>query len=285
MSALIASGDGAEAGIRVEQPLGRERGAIAAAEAGRHLAILGACALAGINPLRERHYYLATDALLLACADATGVAEAAHLAGRATASFESKRRGRARCALASASGSQLYTLDVGYAVMSEHVFERLFAGAHQEHSGQPATNPHAQPLPLSGLVYHAQGASFVLSRLEAGMCAGHFDGYPLLPVAIVMRTLSDVAGALLQHITGDPELTYVVQRAEVEAHNFAKPSDALLFEAAYAGSDATDRHSFVCRASVPGGAAIGTLRLVLVPHASGGAESGSRTSHALTSEG
>jgi hypothetical protein len=259
---LIVAEAEVQANIAVEQPVGRERGVIAAAEAGRHLAILGACALARVNPVRERHYYLATNAVL-SCVDPMGTAGIKPLVGRATAFFESKRKGRAHCVLLSWNGGQLFDLEVGYAVLTESVFERLFAGARLDSAHVSERNPHARPLPLTGLAVRDRSASFLLPCLDANMCTGHFEGYPLLPVAIVMRTLSDLAGALLQYISGSSDVTYVVQRAEVEAHNFAKPSEALLFEAEYMGSNAANQHSFVCHASVSGGAQIGTLRLIL----------------------
>ena len=50
--------------IQAEQPMENEAGTISAAEVGRHLAILGSCALAKDNKPKNKNYFLAYEAQL-----------------------------------------------------------------------------------------------------------------------------------------------------------------------------------------------------------------------------
>src|SRR5688572_30011137 len=93
-----ANSTGVEAKGRVQQDPGRGPGPISGAEAGRHLAILGSCALARVNPQVERHYYLASAAELERLAPAAPTAQG-KLRAFAHAWFTGKRAGRAQCTL------------------------------------------------------------------------------------------------------------------------------------------------------------------------------------------
>lgn len=216
-----------------EQEVDLEVGPVAAAEAGRHLAILGSYACASSGGAREgRHYYLAEEAQL----EATDLVEESGLSGRAPlrvlarVTSNDKRRPRAACEIHTLSGARLYSLSVGYNVVPERVFQRLFA-AHRvdmrrERRGENGAaaaaavhrrNPYRRRLPLT--IEHVDGRTVraALPCVNAEDCSGHFPLYPAIPVAVLMEVFSNAAGALLRQGAMAPSLRYRVRRAEIRA--------------------------------------------------------------------
>lgn len=257
----------ATARVVAQQPLGRERGPMAAAEAGRHLAILGSCAGAVANPVAGRHFYLARRARIARLPAADGVAGTEPFALRATARIEG-RRCDADVTLATADGTSLFTLAVEYAVLAEPVFRRLFRRAKMElraaerAPGAAADrsrrhDPYRHALPLVDHHVGRDGARARLARVEPSLCKGHFPMHPALPVAIVMRALSGLAG---DHFCASTEAPgYVVNAGEVEADNLAFAGEAVTFEAV---PDAL-RGNYTCRAVAPDGRVFGAMRITL----------------------
>jgi 3-hydroxymyristoyl/3-hydroxydecanoyl-(acyl carrier protein) dehydratase len=83
------------------------------------------------------------------------------------------------------------------------------------------------------------------------MCNGHFAEVPLLPVAIVMGSLSQVAGALFLALNG--KLTrYRVLSADIAAHRFAEAGKALFLTASLA-EIREQVLTFKCEATTMGG--------------------------------
>jgi hypothetical protein len=89
---------------------------------GRHLAILGSCALARINPVRERHFYLVTAAELDWC-DARNVSLGGKLHAVASAQF----RSRGLSDLAGELLASLTVRDATYGVQHASVLAHQFA--------------------------------------------------------------------------------------------------------------------------------------------------------------
>jgi hypothetical protein len=104
--------------VPVEQAPGAEASPINAAEVGRHLAILGSCASALINPKEGQHYYLARRAKLERLHDGPRPRLEEPLWGLARAEFVEKRCTRAHTVLADPDGLPLYSLEVDYNVLS-----------------------------------------------------------------------------------------------------------------------------------------------------------------------
>src|SRR5688572_14347536 len=105
----IAGGGGVEAEVPVEQKSAREAGAITAAEAARHLGIIGMCAAAEVNPRKELHYYVARTATLQRAAPGQTSA-VSKLEARAKAQLISKDTAHATASLKQRGGGTLYTL-------------------------------------------------------------------------------------------------------------------------------------------------------------------------------
>jgi 3-hydroxymyristoyl/3-hydroxydecanoyl-(acyl carrier protein) dehydratase len=261
--------------VPVQQPMLREIGAMAAAEAGRHLAILGSCAASQVNPREGRHYYLASDAVLKrvepSCRQDRGP-----LLAWSRAEFTNKRTCTARSVLHTEDGSTLYTLDVGYSVVPAPVFEKLFADAQLDMRRRPRTappadgmdvtslrqNPYARELPLGDVEIRGDVARACLERIDPEICKGHFAMYPVLPVAVVMYGLSAVAGALLASGDGRVDVPYSVKHGTIRAKNFARAGESVVFEARLIVRGATEC-SFACRAVASGRTLVGDMDLTL----------------------
>lgn len=183
----------ATATIPVETGTGRQATPIGLFEAARHLAVLGLSAASTVNPSPDRHYYLARSGVCRWLAPATppGTPPATALRGHAEAVFSDPRHVTAHTRLTDLDGTDLATLTVAYDVLSEKLFAHFFGPPG--HTGRQPGNPYGRPLPLKNL---SIGENTVSADIDTtpDLCAGHFDGYPGLPVAITataMTTLID----------------------------------------------------------------------------------------------
>lgn len=251
----------AQAWIVPEQPLLAEAGPIAAAEVGRHLAILGSAALASQSPDGEQRYYLARAARLeRVCGVLPGRAHAFVAEATAGSSWDGSRSAVARAVLRTAAGVTTHLLQVEYRVLGARVFERMFRGRRQ---AAPAGehNPHAKPLQLAMEALDAQHARASL-RFGVEQCAGHFEGCPAVPIARLMQALTSLAGRLHQHRSGEASAPYAVLRGAVRAQKLAFAGDALSLSAVHA-QDRGDETAVHCRATLADGSTVGELDLWL----------------------
>jgi 3-hydroxymyristoyl/3-hydroxydecanoyl-(acyl carrier protein) dehydratase len=245
-----------------EHPLADEVGPIAAAEAGRHLAIIGSCAAAMANPTRARHYYLAREAYIERTT-APVPPDVSRLTAHATASMPDKRTARAQCSLFAGDG-KLFSLDVNYAVLSEAIFTRFYGKyATEPDNVTPLqrVNPYRSSLPLEIFENDGKRMRGTLGVIRKELCAGHFTRFPCLPVAALMHALSRAAGALFVQRAGLP-LKYTVESAEVSAKELAFAGTRLDLEASYMGETARGE-KFCVRGISDSGNEIGELIVVL----------------------
>lgn len=251
--------------LHAEQPLLGEVGPMAAAEAGRHLAILGSRSAALSNSVTGRHYYIAREATLTRSPAAESLVAA--FRARASAAFIDKRTVRARCSLDTET-STLFTLEVSYAVLSEPLFHRLYGAEARELRAGPRTtllpfqrrNPYRSRIPLTVTRCDADSLDATLGLITPEMCSGHFPRHPCVPVAILMQSLSHAAGELFTLQTGSPR--YVVQRAEVHAHQLAFAGTHVSVETRYVGEHVGGKR-FWARAFTAANVTLGELDLVL----------------------
>jgi hypothetical protein len=249
-----------------EHPLADEVGPIAAAEAGRHLAILGSCATAMVNPVRARHYYLAREAHIERTT-ASIPADARPLTAHATAKMTDKRTAQAECALFAGDG-KLFTLDVSYSVLSEALFTRFYGKyATEPDNVTPLqrVNPYRSTPPIEIFDNDGRRMRGSLGVIRKEICAGHFTRFPCLPVAALMHSLSRAAGALFVRRAGMP-LSYTVESAEVSAKELAFAGTRLDLEATYIGGSARGE-KFSVRGISETGNEIGELIVVLAAQA------------------
>lgn len=246
---LVIINDTIRAEIPIEHPMGSEQGVIAAAEVGRHLAILGSCALAYTNPVKKKHFYIASDAALKNLQkdilDAT-----MPLVAEATTISLAKRKGSAIAKIVDSNDRPLYELQTNYHIMKPILFGKLYQSRENIDSVEAAlTNPYLDSFPLSNVTYREKTLSAVLGPIKPHTCAGHFNGYPCIPVAILMHALSNAAGLLLGHALDRPKIPYSVLSADVIADQFAFAGESVFIEIQQEESNSdSDTFAFRCSA-------------------------------------
>ena len=202
-----------------ESPAFLETGPMPAAELGRHAAIVGLVAAAAQQSDDRRRYYLARRALCRYATNDAPYGAPVRFHGRI---LELDKRGARAAVDATANGAPLASFEVDYTVLTDSAFERLFRT-----KGKPtpsAPSPYGSLLTTS---WHGTTdmAEQVVESLPVGACVGHFDGYPALPVAVLMGQLSYLAGRL-------HEVPYRVVRGEVEASDLVWAGERAVFRVA-----------------------------------------------------
>ena len=251
----------ATAEFSAEQPTDNENGTIAAAEVGRHLAVLGACALSSLNPEKGKHYYLATSAELTNISN--GALETnGRFVGVAKALEIKKREGKMSATVMTKEGIPMYTLVTNYFIVNESVFEKLFKDKKQVTPLDLTADSYKNEFPLSDIVISDNTLCATLGPLQPKDCAGHFVSYPCIPVAILMHALSRSAGKLLLDIVGDKNARYEVISADVKADRFAFASDHVQLSIRYTDK-VDDDYAFSCIAGNGNSKQYGSMNLKL----------------------
>lgn len=210
-------------------PKGFEAGPVDAAQASRHLAILGSCAAAMARDDADRHHYLATSAHMATIGGAPDAA-GEPLLGEAVATWVDGRTARALTKLTTRSGTGIQLLDVEYTVLTPRLFDRLHRPAAGERAPDSPSRTISAPEPT------ATGARLDFGPIPTSMCAGHFPGHPAAPVAIVMGELARTAGAALRNHTGRHAAGYRVQEGRVVASQLAQAGQHMVLEATHVGA-------------------------------------------------
>ena len=234
--------DGLTASVVPEHQMEDEIGPIAAAEAGRHLAILGSCAAAAIAD-DTKLYYLATRVVLQRTEFWPGTGDPLFAATTIT---ERSRRGLTAHATLY-SGEPIYWMDCFYSVLPAKIFERLFEQYRVPYPEDIPGTPYRFPVALDSITSLPDGLSATCGPLPAGACAGHFPEFPAWPVALVMHCISRLAGRALQQHVGR-QCSYSVVHADVVAEHLAFAVDKLWLRALHISSDG-DMHTFDCLAT------------------------------------
>ncbi|WP_342238922.1 hypothetical protein [Inquilinus sp. OTU3971] len=218
--------DGAVRGVFAsEQTIGYERGPVASAEVGRHLAILGSCAAA--RRATERTYYLATKARYSTLKDA-GRRGAGRVFQAAAEVLAQDRRSLTAQAIMS-DGDPFAHLHCEYQALPERVFMRLFQDYRIEQASTPERSPYGEPIPLAFEEPRGSSLAARSQPLAPARCAGHFLHYPAWPIAIIAETITQVVARLLHHIIGR-ETEYSVVRTDIAALRLVSAAEALSFQ-------------------------------------------------------
>ncbi|WP_306316296.1 MULTISPECIES: hypothetical protein [unclassified Streptomyces] len=227
------------AGVTVQTDPGLQAAVIGLGEMGRHLAILGLCAAATLNPRTGQHYYLArkASARVAAAGDRDGDPK---LIGTAHARLPSPRRAEADTELRDRDGGLVSRLAVEYDVVSAPVFRRMFA---QRAVSTPPTphNPYVTPPRLSGPTMRGAEAEGRIT-VTPEMCPGHFDGFPAFPVAVVATVMASV----VDHLVADAYPAGTRWRpvgTELEAHELVWPGETLTVSGHLADSPSAGRRA------------------------------------------
>ncbi len=242
--------DGARAGrflqatAVAESPPYLERGPMPAAEVGRHAAIAGLLHAALEQRDDARRYYLAREAT---CAYVPNPAPYGAPVGFRTELLDLDRRSAHVRAEARTEEGPLAQIELRYAILTEAAFERLF-----RHRARPT---FAAPSPFGRLLtetyeHHGDVVSQTIGEIPVASCVGHFDGFPAMPVAVLMGQLAFLAGRLFDDDRGAP-VPFRVTRGEIAADDLAWAGEAARFVVARDGTDADGRR-FACEVDVDG---------------------------------
>ncbi|MFM0068719.1 hypothetical protein [Paraburkholderia aspalathi] len=250
-----------------EQPLGHEAGPITAAEVGRHLAILGSCAAAQTH--RDRVYYLAVHARYVRLREPLATVQDQLLYARARVT-QLDRRSLAVQAHVFA-GSPFAQLSVRYQVLSEPLFDRMFAEYKNENDFIEASDssPYAQVVPLRFETPSTSQLTAHSGQLSVHECSGHFPHYPAWPVAIVAYCTFQVLSRLLDYLRGSVS-SYDVMTVQLTAHKLIASTTAVSFVVTCIGEDANSHcFDFNCDV-VANGAVVAELRTSVRVSVAGG---------------
>lgn len=220
-----------------EAPPYLERGPMPAAEVGRHAAIAGLCHVALSQPDDKRRYYLARRAECRYAPNASPYGTPV----RFQTELRSRSKREAQVAVtATADGQPFASLEISYTILTKPAFERLFGDRAKP--TQTGGNPYRQLLQTS----YTRGdgwAEQVIDHMPAGACAGHFDDYPALPVAVLMGQLAYLAGQLV----ADGPSPFQVLRGQVEASDLCWAGERVRFRVERGKAQASSGR-FSCRA-------------------------------------
>jgi len=209
----------------VEQPLGFENGPIAAAEVGRHLAILGSCAAAAWETEPKR-YYLATKAQFTRFRDVATRKENKKFQGRSEIIFKSKTALKIQ-ALISAT-TPFASLVCEYRILSEPAFFHLFKNLYTPSFTVASSSPYKE-IPATTFEFsELNSITATVLGLSAQQCAGHFENYPVWPVAIMAHTVAQTISKLLHRIVKE-EKTYTIVRSSISISELTSYAQELTF--------------------------------------------------------
>ena len=229
-----------------ELKLPQERSPMSAAEMGRHAAIAGLCAAALAQEDDARRYYLAQRARFTGLGNGNLESEVRF---QARLTHLDKRQADAQVAV-TAGGEPLAGLEVHYTVLTETAFARLFRA---KQGGTALTSGYVAE--LDGTLYKSRDeAVFDVPAIPLGVCAGHFERYPALPVAVLMSYLTRLGGRLVR---GPYRSVY----GAVEASGLCWAGEDVRFEVERTHQDGSQHH-FLGRA-VSGGVVKGKMDFAL----------------------
>jgi hypothetical protein len=247
-------------GLNAELQLENEAGLIAAADVGRHLAILGSCVLSLQQSIKMKRYYLAHKAqLILLDQDYFRKSLAYPLKGEASVVELTEKEGKAATSLY-VGNHKIYTLEVSYFILPEPFFKQAFAAKRVESFFNNNINPYTQLNALDIKLVDQGVLHALLGPFKPEDCAGHFYGYPAVPIAILMHCLSRCAGHLFKQMAFKD--TYQVITADVMAKNLAFAGDAIYVTVSFL--DTQDLcYRFDCLAKADDGRLLGQMVLGL----------------------
>ncbi len=191
------------------------------AELGRHAAIAGSCHAALSQTDDKRRFYLANHATCHYTANSVPYGTPVEFT---TEVSSLTRRALQVRAWALAAGRPLAEFTLSYTVLTEPTFYRLFQQHHLPTHEQ--TNPYRNLLQTS----YKRGPGWAeqeIPSLPTEACAGHFESYPALPVAVLMGQLSYLAG----QVVADEPTPFRVVKGIVEADTLLWAREPIRFRA------------------------------------------------------
>lgn len=221
-------GEWIEASATPLPPNEDESDAVSCAEAARHLAIVGSCAvsLKSIYPGRVyypvlRAHYPDLGSVFRDGRDSSpDVLAKVRVRARCLEFDPIASRATAETELQDTSGNPVLKMLVDYHVIPEADFTRLFA-AHAEPTREGSgLDPYLSWDELPECEEHGREFRMDLGVVAPDACLGHFVGYPALPVSIMARHAIRLIADGIRRTTGFPQAKISVRGGVAQTHSF-----------------------------------------------------------------
>lgn len=227
LSNLNCSGEYIYAEFTTELTEITEEGPISAAEVGRHMAILGSVVLAKENPKKERHHYLATDALIKRCSSKSSTNHP--LTCRAKMVSINRKKGVVEGEIFDHDGTVLYKIEVCYMILGHMIFERMFADHRVDTDFDPDYNPYTSDTQFTDLKLDVKSCKASIGIITKEDCPGHFNSYPALPVARMGTSMGKIGGIHFMHLNPSEKKKYFISSAELHAKQLVFTGEEIKF--------------------------------------------------------
>lgn len=206
-----------QANVDIEMTDHGEVPCLSLSETGRHVAILGSLALANENPVKEKHYYLACDAVFDRLHNNPVANETLTL--RAKVVSINKREGFVQGQLLASNGELVYEAQVRYVIIHHIIFSRKFAKNLLAPDPHFNGNPYANATPLRTVSQNPECHIGYIDVIDRNDCVGHFINYPALPVARISGAMFALSGNHFKQLLG-LNRHYSIRRVEMHAESF-----------------------------------------------------------------
>jgi acyl transferase domain-containing protein/NADPH:quinone reductase-like Zn-dependent oxidoreductase/acyl carrier protein len=243
-------GEWVEASVRPVAPSEDEADVVSCAEAARHLAIVGSCAVSLRSPFDGQVYYPIRRAYSTQMradpadpqAPTGDVLELARVRSRCLSFDVAASSATAECDLLDLAGNVVFKLIVDYHVIPAEDFGRLFA-AHAEPTHE---NLGYDPYGSWDTPVFRKRSTGVLTMevpaVDPASCLGHFVGYPALPLSIMTRHAVRLIGAGVRSKLGpSAQITVLGGWVEARAFLFAHQSATITAQCSSSGGEAGDQ--------------------------------------------
>ncbi len=211
--------------VKNEFLLPDECGPIGAAEAGRHLSILGSIALS--NTSDSENYYLAIQADIFRKTLSTNYVETFHLQSKVI--FQDNRTGTVSGNIFDENNNVIYTINVKYQILRPSLFSKLFNSFANTIIIKNKINPYRNRKKLFDIIIVKDKISGVYGTVLSSECEGHFKDYPALPVAIICNSFTELGLKLFLHHYSNEFTKAVGTHANINANRLVFSGEYLTF--------------------------------------------------------
>ncbi len=196
-----------------------EHGSITLSEVGRHMGVLGSLAMANMNPVKEKHYYLIKEV----CFDTlkTNTIEGEKYQLRAKVNQISKKGGSIHVQLFADEELQ-YSSDIEYIILHHRIFARRFRATYLSKDkiyGKYIENDYSQSTSIYFHKKTIESFTAYLNYIDPSDCPGHFENYPIMPVSRICEAISDVTGKHYESLHSN-DRCYSFKHVELKAYSF-----------------------------------------------------------------
>ena len=208
-------------------------------ELSRHAAIAGLCCAALAQSDDRRRFYLAQRAAYTRFPSDASYGSWVTFA----AQLKSLDKRSARASISAKVGeTPLALLEVDYTILTEYAFERLFRNRRRPTTAQTEIN--AQITGVS--VTENDRALLEVAAVPEAACAGHFENYPALPVALLVGRLSELVASLV------PSGRLRSMQVSVNATDLCWAGERVRFEAQRVPARTAGSETFECQVVAEG---------------------------------